>query len=72
MTEIETVRASFAAYLDQDRETAERLLADDDDDVLYEYELAGGGRYRNAEAHTVRDGQIHEARVFFGGRLDTA
>lgn len=109
----EIVRASFAAYLDQDREAAERLLADDlvftspQDDhidrttffarcfptaghfasyellevaptdgddvfVLYEYELASGGRYRNAEVHTVRDGRIHEIQVFFGGRIDTA
>lgn len=113
MTNAETVWASFAAYRDQDRDAAGRLLADDfvftspQDDhidkatffercfptvthfashellevvptegddvfVLYEYELEGGGRYRNAEVHTVHDGQIHEVQVFFGGRLDTA
>jgi ketosteroid isomerase-like protein len=46
----------------------------DGDDVfaLYEYELDGGGRYRNTEVHTVRDGQIHEVQVFFGGRYDTS
>lgn len=37
--------------------------------VMYEYELRETGeRYRNAELHTVRDGQIVEAQVFFGGR----
>jgi ketosteroid isomerase-like protein len=113
MTPAEIVRASFAAYRDQDRAAAEPLLADDftftsprddhidkvtffercfptvahfsshellevvptgGDDVFvrYEYELAGGGRYRNVEVHTVHDGQIHEVQVFFGGRLDTA
>lgn len=35
--------------------------------VLYEYELAEGGRYRNAEFITVRDGRIVETQVFFGG-----
>ena len=112
MTNAEIVRACFAGYVDQDRDAAERLLADDlvftspqddhidkatwfercfptvsrlrsyellevvpasGDDVfaLYEYELEGGGRYRNTEVHTVRDGQIHEVKVFFGGRVDT-
>ncbi|HYN71734.1 MAG TPA: hypothetical protein VES60_04460 [Nakamurella sp.] len=37
--------------------------------VLYEYELKAGGRYRNAEVQTVRDGQIRQAQVFFGGRV---
>jgi ketosteroid isomerase-like protein len=38
--------------------------------VMYEYELAGTGeRYRNAELLTVRDGQVVEAQVFFGGRV---
>jgi ketosteroid isomerase-like protein len=39
----------------------------DDVFVLYEYELVDGGRFRNAEVHTVRDGRIVEAQVFFGG-----
>lgn len=110
MTNADVVRASFAAYLDQDRSAAARLLADDftftspqddhidkatwfdrcfptlerfvsyelldvvptdGDDVfaLYEYELAGGGRFRNAEVHTVRGGRIHEVQVFFGGSV---
>ncbi|MEU1422085.1 nuclear transport factor 2 family protein [Kitasatospora sp. NPDC005751] len=36
--------------------------------VQYEYELGTGGRYRNVEAITVRDGLIHEVQVYFGGR----
>jgi ketosteroid isomerase-like protein len=36
--------------------------------ILYEYELMTGGRFRNAEFSTVRDGMIVETRVFFGGR----
>jgi ketosteroid isomerase-like protein len=50
-----------------------QVVATDGDDVfvLYEYELEAGGRYRNTEVHTVRDGQVHEAQVFFGGRYDT-
>jgi hypothetical protein len=35
-----------------------------------EYELTTGERYRNAEFSTVRDGQITETQVFFGGRAD--
>ncbi|HEX6255294.1 MAG TPA: nuclear transport factor 2 family protein [Euzebyales bacterium] len=112
MTNSDIVRATFTAYLDQDRDAADRLLADDfvftspqdnhidkatwfdrcfptvdrlasyevlhvvptgGDDVfvLYEYELSGGGRFRNTEVHTVRDGRVHEVQVFFGGRIDT-
>ncbi|MFD8749552.1 nuclear transport factor 2 family protein [Kitasatospora sp. NPDC059577] len=37
--------------------------------VHYEYELTAGGRYRNVEAVTVRDGLIREVQVFFGGRV---
>jgi ketosteroid isomerase-like protein len=40
----------------------------DDVFVLYEYELEGGQRHRNAEVITVRDGRIAETQVFFGGR----
>jgi hypothetical protein len=36
--------------------------------VLYEYELTTGERYRNVEVVTVRDGQLVETQVFFGGR----
>lgn len=38
--------------------------------LLYEYELASGERYRNTEFSTVRDGQLTETQVFFGGRVD--
>jgi ketosteroid isomerase-like protein len=37
--------------------------------ALYEYELQNGERYRNTELAVVRDGQIAEVQVFFGGRL---
>ncbi|MCX5558095.1 nuclear transport factor 2 family protein [Streptomyces sp. NBC_00038] len=37
--------------------------------VHYEYELTTGGRYRNVEAITVRDGLIQEVQVFFGGEV---
>ncbi len=37
--------------------------------VLYEYELKAGGRYRNVEVQTVRNGQIIAAQVFFGGQV---
>ena len=37
--------------------------------VHYEYELTTGGRYRNVEAITVRDGLIRDVQVFFGGRV---
>lgn len=110
MSTTDIVRAAFEAYLAQDREATERLLADDfvftspQDDhidkaaylercfptadrfksqrilelvsngkdgvfVLYEYELKAGGRYRNAEFITVRDGQLVETQVFFGGKV---
>ncbi|MFC7546293.1 nuclear transport factor 2 family protein [Plantactinospora sp. GCM10030261] len=37
--------------------------------ILYEYELRTGGRHRNTEYHTVRDGRIVEIQVFFGGAV---
>ena len=43
----------------------------DDVFVLYEYELASGEVFRNAEVLTVQDGRIVEAQVFFGGRVAT-
>src|SRR6187549_1071553 len=33
--------------------------------VMYEYELLEGGRFRNTELITVRDGQMVEEQVFF-------
>ncbi|QKW08760.1 hypothetical protein HUT18_22660 [Streptomyces sp. NA04227] len=38
--------------------------------VMYEYELKAGGRYRNVELSTVREGRLVETQVFFGGRFD--
>src|SRR5580693_6373504 len=110
MSGTDTVRAASDAYLAQDRDAVERLLAEDftftspQDDhigkaaflercfptaerlasqqilqlvnagadgvfILYEYELKAGGRYRNAEFSTVRDGQLAETHVFFGGQV---
>lgn len=37
--------------------------------VLYEYEVTGQGRYRNAELIRVRDDLMIETQVFFGGRI---
>lgn len=47
------------------------MVPTDGDDVfvLYEYELSTGEVHRNAEVLTVRDGQIVEVQVFFGGRV---
>jgi ketosteroid isomerase-like protein len=38
--------------------------------VYYEYQLTTGERHRNVEAITVRDNQIHEVQVFFGGHVN--
>jgi ketosteroid isomerase-like protein len=67
------------AYFERCFPTVDRLRSQelffvveaDDDRVfaLYEYELRNGERYRNTELHTVRDGQVSEVQVFFGGRL---
>ena len=48
-----------------------RLVPVDEDSVflLYEYELTTGGRYRNVEHSAVRNAQLHETQVFFGGQL---
>ena len=111
MSEVDIVQAVFDAYLRQDRETEDRLLAEDfvftspqDDHIdkatffercfptadrfttqemiyvvptgggdvfaMYEYELKESGeRHRNVELLTVRDGQVAETQVFFGGRV---
>jgi len=110
MSNTDIIRAAFDAYLAQDRDTAERLLAEDfsftspQDDhidkaaymqrcfpttgrlisqeilelvsagadgvfILYEYELKTGDRHRNTEYITVRDGQLVETQVFFGGQV---
>jgi ketosteroid isomerase-like protein len=66
-----------AAYLERCFPTADRfssqrtleITAAGDDGVflLYEYVL-DGSTYRNAEYSTVRDGQLVETQVFFGGK----
>lgn len=67
-------RAAFfqRCFPTAERFPGQRLLgvcALDDQRVLayYEYELEGGAVFRNVEAITVRQGQIHEVQVFFGG-----
>ncbi|WP_327316515.1 nuclear transport factor 2 family protein [Streptomyces sp. NBC_01235] len=57
-----------------DRMTEQRLLYVTPADAelvfaYYEYELTTGGRHRNVEAITVRNGLIREVQVFFGGRV---
>ena len=66
-----------AKYLERCFPTADRFteqtvlqlvdVGDEDVFLLYEYELATGARYRNAEFLTVRSGRIVEVQVFFGG-----
>jgi ketosteroid isomerase-like protein len=68
-----------AAYFERCFPTADRFsfqtllevvpAGDDGVFVLYEYELRNGERYRNAEFLTLRDEQITEIQVFFGGRV---
>lgn len=67
-----------AAYLDRCFPTAGRLVSQEilravDDDrggvfLMYDYELKTGERHRNVEYLTVRNEQIVEIQVFFGGR----
>ena len=68
-----------SAYLERCFPTADRFAAseivaivpsgDDSIFLLYEYELTNGERYRNTEYITVRNGQLVETQVFFGGRV---
>lgn len=68
-----------AAFFERCFPTSERFVSQelkqvattgDDVFVMYEYQLrATGERYRNTELLTVRDGQIVEAQVFFGGKV---
>jgi ketosteroid isomerase-like protein len=68
-----------AVYLARCFPTADRFAASEvvavvpasDDAVflLYEYELTTGERYRNTEYIIVRNGQLIETQVFFGGRF---
>lgn len=69
-----------AAFLERCFPTADRLssqvilrLVSDGEDgvfVLYQYELTNGESYRNAEFITVRNDQLVDTQVFFGGRVD--
>lgn len=38
--------------------------------IMYEYELRTGERHRNTEYSVLRNGQLVETHVFFGGRYD--
>jgi ketosteroid isomerase-like protein len=68
-----------AAYLERCFPTADRLVSqkilqlvaagDDGVFILYEYELKTGDRHRNTEFIRVRDGQLVETQVFFGGKV---
>ena len=68
-----------SAYLERCFPTADRFAASEivaivdagEDSVflLYEYELRTGERFRNTEYITVRNGQLVETQVFFGGRV---
>lgn len=67
-----------ATYLERCFPTADRFASQtllhvaevggDDVAVLYEYVLHDGTTWRNAEVITVRESQISEIQVFFGGR----
>jgi ketosteroid isomerase-like protein len=67
------------AYLERCFPTADRLNSQeilelvsasaDGVFILYEYELKTGERHRNTEFIRVRDGQLVETQVFFGGRV---
>jgi ketosteroid isomerase-like protein len=68
-----------AEFLAQCFPTADRLRSqeilqvvtagDDGVFIMYEYELKTGARHRNVEFITVRDGQLAETQVYFGGRF---
>lgn len=68
-----------AAYFERCFPTADRFRSQEllrvaaatgeDVFVMYEYELRTGARLRNAELITVRNGQIVEVQVFFGGAV---
>lgn len=75
-------RIDRTAFFERCFPTADRLrsqqivhavsASDDDVFVMYEYVLKSGGRYRNVEVSTVRDGLMRETQVFFGGRVSEA
>lgn len=67
----EWLRVCFptAAHFSSRTVVAVEELGPHDVVVYYEYVVADSGeRYRNAEVLTVRDGQVVQTRVFFGGR----
>jgi hypothetical protein len=65
------VTGQVATLLPERRTRLLHVVAVDEEVVFvqYEYELAGGDRYRNMEAITVRDGLIRDVEVFFGGKV---
>lgn len=68
-----------ATYMERCFPTADRFVSQEvqhvvdlpggDVFIMYEYRLNTGGQYRNTEVITVRDGQLTETQVFFGGRV---
>ncbi|MDQ3679272.1 MAG: nuclear transport factor 2 family protein [Actinomycetota bacterium] len=68
-----------AAFMERCFPTADRLVSqeilelvsagDEGVFIMYEYKLKAGGRHRNTEFITVRDGKLVETQVFFGGRV---
>jgi ketosteroid isomerase-like protein len=69
-----------AAFFERCFPTSERFASQelkrvastgDDVFIMYEYQLRETGeRYRNTELLTVHDGQVVEAQVFFGGKVE--
>ncbi|MFF3918598.1 hypothetical protein ACFYZB_35095 [Streptomyces sp. NPDC001852] len=65
------VTGQVATVLPERRTRLLHVVAVDEEVVFvqYEYEVAGGGRYRTMEAITVREGLVRAVRVFFGGTV---
>jgi ketosteroid isomerase-like protein len=67
-----------AAFMERCFPTAQRVTSQDIVEIvdagadgvfiMYEYVLTTGERHRNTEFSRVRDGQLVETNVFFGGR----
>jgi ketosteroid isomerase-like protein len=72
MPNTDVVRASFEAYRAQDRAAAERLLADDYVFTSPQDDHIGKAAFMERCFPVVRDRQIAETEVFFGGRVDAA
>ena len=68
-----------AAFMERCFPTADRVVSqeivelvaagDDGVFIMYEYELSTGERHRNTEFIVVRDGQLVQTQVFFGGAV---